>query len=434
MNESISQKTARRMTLHALLLDGKTKIRKGKEGIAQAVEHLGYVQIDTIAVIERAHHHVLWTRVPGYRPEQLHQAHAVERTVFEYWGHAASYLPMGDYRFYIPMMRGFLNPSGAWWKSWGEKYGSFLEPVLERIRAEGPLAARDFENPSGKRKGPWWDSTNHPPILADPIGLSQQGKGSWWDWKPAKAALEMLFWRGELMIAERSGFERVYDLTERVLPEGTDTRPPAPDELSRFIVRRALNALGLASAKEIREYIRIGDREMVGKALKEMLAAEEIVPLNIRGDNGVFHAFANALEPSGSFRAAAPCVRLLSPFDNLVSPRSLLKQRFGFDYALECYTPASKRKHGYFVLPVLLDENIVGRLDPKADRANKTFRVRRLVIDKGFCDGDGLIAGLGKAIGELAAFNGCREVLLENIQPKKLLAPLKKTLASEMGG
>src|SRR5512137_1942744 len=168
MNGSISEKTARRLVLHAQLLDGRTKIKKGKAGVAQAIGHLGYVQIDTIAVIERAHHHTLWTRVPGYRPEHLHQAHAVDRSVFEYWGHAASFLPMGDYRFYIPMMRGFLDPKGGWYRGWGEKYGDHLQPVLKRIREEGPLAARDFANPTGRGRGPWWD------------------------WKPAKAALEML--------------------------------------------------------------------------------------------------------------------------------------------------------------------------------------------------------------------------------------------------
>jgi uncharacterized protein YcaQ len=410
MIDSITQKTARRMTLHAQLLDGRTKIRKGKGGVKEAVEHLGYVQIDTISVIERAHHHVLWTRVPGYRPEHLRQAHAVDRSLFEYWGHAASYLPLSDYRFYIPMMRSFYNPSGAWWRGWGEKYCAYLEPVLKRIREEGPLAARDFENPGGARKGPWWD------------------------WKPAKAALEMLFWRGELMIAERIGFERVYDLTERVLPEGTDTRPPDPGELSRFIVNRALNALGIAGEKEIREYIRIGDREIVGKALKEMLAANEIVRLDVKGENGASYAFANALEKASIFRAVMPRVRLLSPFDNLASSRLRLKQRFDFDYALECYTPSSKRKHGYFVLPVLFGDEIVGRLDPKADRPEKTFVVRRLAIHPEFGDNGGLIVELGRALSDLARFNGCPTVLLGDVRPKKLLAPLKKALASGMGG
>jgi uncharacterized protein YcaQ len=410
MIESISKKTARRMALHALLLDGKTRIKKGKEGIAQTVEHLGYVQIDTISVIERAHHHVLWTRVPGYKPEQLHKAHAVDRTIFEYWGHAASYLPMSDYRFYLPMMRSFYDPSGSWWRGWGKKYGSYIGPVLERIRKEGPKAARDFENPT------------------------KQGRGPWWDWKPAKAALEMLFWRGELMIRERSGFERIYDLTERVLPEGTDTRPPNPSELGRFIVSRALNALGIANEKDIREYIRIGDKGLVANALKEMLTAAEIVRLSVKGDNGVFHAFPNALEKVSSFRSRPPRVHLLSPFDNLVTSRTRLKQRFGFDYALECYTPKHKRNHGYFVLPILFGEDIVGRLDPKADRPEKTFRVRRLAVDGEYCDNDNLIAELGRAIGDLARFNGCQTVRLENVRPHKLGVLLKRALVSGMGG
>ncbi len=130
---------------------------------------------------------------------------------------------------------------------------------------KGPWHPAILRNPIGlslQGKGPWWDSTNHPPILADPIGLSPQGKGPWWDWKPAKAALELLFWRGELMVRERRGFERVYDLTERVLPSAIDTRPPAAEELGRFIVVRALTALGVAGEKEIRDYIRIGDRDM----------------------------------------------------------------------------------------------------------------------------------------------------------------------------
>lgn len=406
MTDSISQKTARRLALHAQLLDGRTSLAKSKEGVVQAIEHLGYVQIDTISVIERAHHHTLWTRVPGYKPEYLHQAQAIERTVFEYWGHAASYLPMKDYRFYIPMMRSFLNPT-TWYRGWAEKYGSHLGPVLQRIREEGPKAARDFENP---------------------IGLSPQGKGLWWDWKPAKAALEILFWRGELMITERKGFARIYDLTERVLPVGIDTRMPDADELGRFIVRRAVSALGVASEKDIREYIRIGDKNMVANAIKEMFTAEEIVHLSVEGHAGVFYALPEMLGEVGRFRARPSRVRLLNPFDNLVISRSRLKQRFDFDYTLECYVPKDKRRHGYFVLPILFGGNIVGRLDPKAERKTKTFFLRQLVIEPGFEDAVGLIPELGRALGDLARFNGCKKVVLENVQPKKFSAPLKKEL------
>ncbi|MBE0665294.1 MAG: YcaQ family DNA glycosylase [Candidatus Aminicenantes bacterium] len=410
MSKSISTKTARRMVLHAQLLDGHTKIKKGKEGIAQTIEHLGYVQIDTISVIERAHHLTLWTRVPGYKQNHLHEVQALDRTIFEYWGHAASYLPMGDYRFYIPMMRSFLDPQNAWYRGWGEKYGAHLGPVLRRIREEGPRAARDFENPGGKRKGPWWD------------------------WKPAKAALELLFWRGELMIRERNGFERVYDLSERVLPAGTDMRLPAPGELGRFIVQRALNALGAASEKEIRDYIRIGDKEIIAGAIREMLESAEIVCLTVKGQNGVVYALPKVLEAVSRLRAASPRARLLNPFDNLVISRSRLKERFAFDYTLECYVPKEKRRHGYFVLPILFGENIVGRLDPKADRKTKTFFVRQLSIEPGFLDNDSLIPELSRALGELACFNGCVKIILEDVRPKKLSAPLKKALALGMSG
>ena len=143
MTDSISKKTARRLVLHAQLLDGKTRIMKGKAGVVQAVGHLGYVQIDTIAVIERAHHHTLWTRVPGYEPKHLHEALAIERTIFEYWGHAASYLPMSDYRFYLPMMRSFYDPKNAWFRGWGEKYGSTPRPgARTHPRRRAPGGAR----------------------------------------------------------------------------------------------------------------------------------------------------------------------------------------------------------------------------------------------------------------------------------------------------
>jgi hypothetical protein len=410
MTGSISQKTARRLLLHAQLLDGRTRIQKGKQGVAQAIEHLGYVQIDTISVIERAHHHTLWTRVPGYRPEHLHQAHAKDRTLFEYWGHAASYLPMTDYRFYIPMMRSFYEPSGAWWRGWGEKYGSYLEPVLKRIREEGPKAARDFENPGGKRQGPWWD------------------------WKPAKAALEMLFWRGELMVRERQGFQRVYDLTERVLPAGTDTRMPAPDELGRFVVNRALIALGVAGEKEIRDYIRIGDKNIVARAIREMLAAAEIARLAVEGQGGAAYALPAVLEAAGRLRAAPPRVRLLSPFDNLAIRRSRLKERFGFDFKFECYLPKDERNHGYFVLPILFGEDIVGRLDPKADRPGKTLFVRRLSLEPGADRAEALIPELGRALMDMALFNGCERVVLEDVRPKGLLAPLRRALKAGIAG
>ena len=404
MPNSMSLRTARRLLLSSLLLDGRTRVRAGKGGVAEVVGRLGYVQIDTISVIERAHHHVLWTRMPGYRPEHLHQALAGERTVFEYWGHAASYLPIQDYRFYLPMMRSFYDPQGAWYRGWMDQYGACLDPVKKRIREEGPLAARDFEHPAG-RKGPWWD------------------------WKPAKAALELLFWRGELMIRERRGFERVYDLTERVLPAGTDTRLPADNELGRFIVSRALGALGVAGEQEIRDYIRIGGRRIVAGVLNEMLAAGEVVRVAVEGRKAPLYAFPAVLERAGRLRAGPPRARFLSPFDHLVIFRPRLKERFGFDYAFECYVPRHRRNHGYFVLPILFGEDLVGRLDPKADRAGRKLLVRRLAIEPRFAAAAGLAPGLADALREFARFNGCDEAVLEKVEPAGLRMPLAKRLA-----
>lgn len=405
MKETISQKFARRVMLNSLLLDERTRIRAGRGGVARVVGHLGYVQIDTISVIERAHHHTLWTRIPGYRQQHLHEALVKERSIFEYWGHAASYLPMKDYRFYLPMMKSFYDPKNSWYRGWGERYGAYLEPVRKRIEEEGPLAARDFEN------------------------LAARGQGPWWDWKPAKAALETLFWRGELMIRERRGFERVYDLSERVLPPGTDTRVPAGDELGRFIVLRALAALGVANEREIRDYIRIGDRRIVAAALQEMLAAGEIVNLGIEGRDGTVHALPAVLDAGGRLRARTPSVRFLSPFDNLAIFRPRLKERFGFDYAFECYVPKHKRNHGYFVLPVLFGEEIVGRIDPKADRAGKTLILRRLAIAPESAAAAGLVPALAEALRDFARFNGCERIVLEKIEPRRMGTALKKTVA-----
>jgi uncharacterized protein YcaQ len=409
---SISNRFTRRMLLHSQLLDGRTNIRAGKAGVARAVELLGYVQIDTISVIERAHHHTIWNRIPGYQTRHLHEALAEDRTIFEYWGHAASYVPMRDYCFYLPMMKSFYDPKNSWYRGWAEKYGGLLEPVKKRVREEGPLAARDFANPGGRRRGPWWD------------------------WKPAKAALELLFWRGELMIRERRGFERVYDLTERVLPAGSDTRVPTDDELGRFIVRRALGALGVAGEREIRDYIRIGDRHIVARALNEMLAANEIARIGIEERKGTAappridgaYALPAVLDSVARFRAPRSRVCLLSPFDNLVIHRGRLLERFGFDYAFESFLPRHRRSYGYFVLPILFGEDIVGRLDPKADRANGRLIVRRLAIEPGFTDFDRLVPELGRALNEFARFNGCDLIALEDVRPKSLYAPLKRVL------
>ncbi len=425
---TVSLKQARRMALKSQLLHGRTGIPKGKEGVAQTIEALGYVQIDTISVVERAHHHTLWTRRPDYDPAHLHALQAKDRRVFEYWAHEASYVPMRDYRFYRPLMLGHRNlehgddalnthlpaPRRRWAMNLLDKHGSSMQTVLKRVREEGPKTSKDFERPGEKKAS------------------------AWWGWKPAKAALELLFWRGDLMITERRNFHRVYDLTERVLPGGLDVRMPDNDELGRFQVRRALAAFGLASVADMKSYLRVAANGDVDSALKELVDSGEVVGLRLRdpsigtGGSGPaqYYALSEYLEQTSRLRPVQQRVRFLSPFDNLVIGRKRALQLFDFNYTLECYVPASKRKYGYFSLPVLWGEQFVARLDAKAYRKKSTLILRNLVFEEGFQDFDTLLTAFGAACIEFARFNSCADIIVEEVRPARFRGPLRKHLRS----
>jgi len=402
----ISLRQARRIAIHAQLLDGRSGLAKGKEGVAQVVERLGYVQIDTINVIERAHHHTLITRRPDYEPGMLHELQAVDRRIFEYWGHALAYLPMSDYRYYLPRMKSFEDPASKWAKSRLEKYGHLMKPCLERISSEGALGVKDFAKRSGAKAGAWWDS------------------------KPEKIALELLFWRGELMITERRKFGRVYDLTERVLPSGVDTRVPDENELLRFMVKRALQGLGVANAREIRFYLFNNETANLNAVLAEMVADGEIVEVQVKAGNGrMYYGLPDMMESVGRMRKKAPRLYILSPFDNLIIQRDRLRELFGFDYVLECFVPAAKRRFGYFVLPVLWGEDFVARFDAKADRKNKTLLIPHFYLEEGFTPSERFPDVLARKLKEIALFNNCEHIIVKRATPavfkKRLEGALK---------
>ncbi|MHC4725873.1 MAG: winged helix-turn-helix domain-containing protein [Planctomycetota bacterium] len=411
----IPLKQARRIVLNAQLLGSGAKLTKGKEGIAQTIEKLGYIQIDTIAVIERAHHHTLWSRRADYDPEMLHKLQTKDRRVFEYWGHAMSYLPMSDYRYFLPKMRNFDNPSSKWAEYCLSKSGHLMKPVLERIRKEGPLCSKDFKPPPGKKRG------------------------NWWDWKPAKIALEMLFWKGDLMVTERRNFQKVYDLTERVLPKHIDTSIPSKDETGQFLVKRSLSANGILQEKEIFNFlqpsanrdsdIQVANSNIILKSLNDLIDAEQIIPLKITGENDVsYYALSETFDKSTKLVKSQPRAFILSPFDNLMIQRRRIKTLFGFNYSLECYVPASKRKFGYFTLSILWGENFVGRLDPKADRKKKTFIVHKLAFESISKDFDVFLPVFANKLADLARFNRCDKIELVKVTPSKIKANLKRLL------
>ena len=227
------------------------------------------------------------------------------------------------------------------------------------------------------------------------------------------------------MVTERRSFQRVYDLTERVLPSDVDTRSPEDNELGRFLVHRALAAYGVAQEKEIREHIHGAERKVINQSIADMVDANEVIPVKIGEVDGAdYYALPKMLEQSADLGRLDSRVLFLSPFDNLVIQRERIKHLFAFDYTLECYLPAAKRKYGYFSLPILWREQFVGRLDPKADRKNKVLIIRNLVFEPQFQLSDDFLGKFGEALGDFAQFNQCERIELENVFPKEIKEPI----------
>ena len=404
--ETLSNEKARRLAIHCQLLDANSDLPAGKEGVARTIDTLGYMQIDTISVVARAHHHGLWARRADYDPEMLHALQAHDRRVFEYWGHAASYLPMSDFRYTLPLKEKYRGPPTAKWEKVRlEKCGHILGPVMERIREEGPLRSQDFDPPPGERRG------------------------TWWDWKPAKLALELLFWRGDLMIRERRGFQRVYDLTERVLPAAVDTHMPDDNEMGRFLVRRALRAHGFAPVREIRDHLRGTSLQIINTTVDEMVEAGEIVPVKVESMEDIKqYALPEMLNEAATFVPPPETVSLLSPFDNLIIQRQRTQQLFNFHYVLECYLPEPKRRYGYFVFTILYADKLVGRFDPKADRKAGVLYVRRLQFEPGFDVSDGFLILFAEKLREYAVMNGCDTIVVEVVRTRNVVQRLRKQL------
>ncbi|MEQ8486295.1 MAG: crosslink repair DNA glycosylase YcaQ family protein [Pseudomonadales bacterium] len=382
----------RRIDLDRQGLLKRAAFGRGLPGTRRAIERLGYVQIDTISVVNRAHDHVLHNRVPGYRPAMIERLQA-DGTVFEYWAHAAAYLPMRDYRFALPRMQAMRARSERWVRS---RDDALMRRVLDRVRAEGPLQTRDFEARPGASPG-----------------------AGWWDWKPAKRALEQLFMQGDLMVVGRRGFQKVYDLTERVLPAWVDTRTPTLSEYAGYLVDRQLAAHGVASVRSCCHLLQTpGLRSTVAQTLAERQRDGALIAARIGPGRDPWYVLPDVLD--GRAPPAPERARLLSPFDNLIIQRHRGQALFEFDYQLECYVPASKRRFGYFCLPILYRDGLVGRADCKAHRQDARLAVQHLYIEHAERlgrDADAAAAALAGGLAELAAATGCGTVDLGRVTP-----------------
>ncbi len=369
----------------------------GKAAVLKAVRHLGYVQIDTLSVVARAHHHTLWARIPDYQADDL-AALVAERQLFEYWFHAAAYLPMANFRFALPQMLAYKRHQSPYYRA----DPKVMQYVLDTIRAEGPQKARDFESNSQKT-------------------------GSWWNWKPTKLALERLFMQGDLMVCGRSGMQKTYDLSERVLPPHLDTREPTPAEFAEYLVHTYLRAYGCTTLKQIM-HLKTGTtlRRHVNEVLQALLAAGEIEQFQFDGLPALFVQRNLMVKPAAD---AADKVHILSPFDNALIHRERFKHLFGVDFRIECYLPQAKRQYGYFCLPLLWRGEFIGRMDCKAHRQAQRLEIIHLHMENTAVDMAVWWPLFAAALKRFAAFNGCDSWVLTQVSPAKWADALRQAMA-----
>lgn len=378
----------RHITLEAQGLHQEKSFGIGKAAVLSTLEQLGYIQIDTLSVVARAHHHTFWTRIPDYQPLWLDQLVA-ERQIFEYWFHAASYLPMRDFRYALPKMLSIKNGESRYYKADAQ----VMRNVYEKIRIEGPQKARDFESLS-------------------------KNNGSWWNWKPTKMALEQLFMQGDLMVSARNGIEKVYDLSERVLPKYINITPPTALEYAEYLVKTYLQAYGFTTLKQIM-HLKTGPilQKNIQTILNQMLEDKIIQELVIHGMPTIY-IFTDLLEKT--YDTNPQNLVLLSPFDNSIIHRERVKTYFDFDFRLECYTPQEKRKYGYFCLPILFGDVFIGRVDCKAHRKSGQFELIHLHIENTQIDMALWLPSFLTTLHSFVRFNQCHSLCISQISPPEL--------------
>lgn len=348
MTEQITPRTARRIALAAQDFGRTPPAAPGRKHVRDLVRRLGVVQIDSVNVVTRTHYLPAFSRLGDYPREALEaEAWGARRGLFEYWGHEASLMPMELH----PLLRWRMAraEAGEMWTGlsrFGRERRDYIDGVLKEIERRGPVTGADFND-------------------------APRGAPGWWSWSDGKRALEWLFWAGMITTKTRRGFERVYDLTERALPARI-VDLPTPDEADaqRELVRIAARALGVATDADLRDYFRLPLADAKAR-VAELVEAGELTPVSVKGWRQPAYQAVGARTPR-----KAPGAALLSPFDNLIWTRDRTERLFGTRVRLEIYTPAHKRTHGYYVLPLLQDEAITARVDLKSDRQAGVLRVQ----------------------------------------------------------
>jgi hypothetical protein len=416
MPAPVTLAAARALALHAqgLTTPNGSEAAPSREVIYQTIERLGCVQIDTLNKVARAQYLTLWSRLGDYNPADFDSLlfDPADRRLFEALKPIAAIMPFADYVYQMPF---FSRPDHANWKQWlaDPDNRKTLKLVRERIKKEGALRAGDFEYTGEKR-------------------------GSWWDWKPAKTACEYLFRKGELMIADRPKFQRMYDLKERVLPDWVDTsKPPRLAESFLYFAQQAVKASGLCRpTTDIKGAYLFGLRGSFKPALTELIKkgvfqtvqvetfSGESVEMVIHQDN------LPLLERALDGDLPAGRTTFINFFDSLLWPRYRDRDLWGMEVMIEAYTPAPKRKWGYFCLPILHHDKLVGRFDPTLDRQTGTLVIHALYLENGAQPDEELIAGVASAMRDFMKFHKATDLVIEKSVPEAFGKKLGKAVIS----
>lgn len=378
--------------------------------IVDLVKALGYVQIDTLHVVNRAHYVTLWARFGSYDIDDFHKLLYTpgERRLYEGWGHAASIIPLEHYRYHRWRADRSISYNPGF-REWVDKDSNLelVEQTLERIRAEGGLRVGDF-------------------------AYNDSQRGEWYDWKPPKMALEALFAWGELMVAERVNFQRVYDVKERILPAWVDTAPVDPDAARCFCLEHAAKALGVFEPRDLTLYAYM--KATPARSIIKTLIKEGVL-VEIQGEsmNGsktwlVHRDNLPLLQRAAEGAVKAERTTFLAPFDSLFWAWDRDQKLWGFKQLLECYKPAAQRIYGYFSFPILHKERLVGRFDPKLDRKSSVLHLNALYLEPGIEPDDELVAGVAAAMRDFLLWHGTKSLEIEQSDPAVFGEKLKRTL------
>lgn len=363
-----------------------------KPDVLATIRRMGALQIDTIHVIARSPYMVLFSRLGDYQPAWLDELLA-EGALFEYWSHAACFLPVEDYPLYVSRMQKYIQR--YYTAEWSAAHHETITRVMNLVQAEGEVRSADFERTDGR-------------------------KGSWWDWKVEKRVLEYLFTLGDLMIARREKFQRVYNLRERVQPGWDVSRAVPLEEAQDELAVRSVRSMGAAPARWVADYFRLPKAGMTGR-LERLADTNLLSRVAVDGWQDPWYIAPEhlpLLERAATGELEPSYTTLLSPFDPLIWDRERARALFHFDFSLECYLPAPKRRYGYYLLPILHRGQLIGRLDAKAHRRQGIFEVRALYLEPGVSADHDLAQEVREAIQRCAEWHGTPKVEILRSEPE----------------